>query len=379
MSQVAGVDGPGAVQERLLGAVRAAGAGSSRLIVLLGQPPRTARASRWARDRAPGPWQEWTPAGPVPLVEGLRRLRRRPAVPWTLLWLDDLGRFLPAGDPALAAAAAAELRAALADEGMSPLLVLASLRPDPETWHRLTRPPASGGTTPDRAQAQALLRGALVLAVPDAPVAAAPTAEVSASGLTPSPSPIPIPIPIPVAVGAESRDLRDPVPAAEPVAEPEPVVEPEPEPVVEPEPEPVVEPEPVAGPAPARPQGGIPRWTPSAVTEPADPPDDARSRAVRREEAGNMTGAARLYEQAAMAGDLEALARLGRLREAPGAEGTGARLDAYVDQAVAEGNTAVLFTLAASGHPRALAELARLRTAPPDAGCPPESDAGRAR
>jgi hypothetical protein len=72
---------------------------------------------------------------------------------------------------------------------------------------------------------------------------------------------------------------------------------------------------------------------------------------------GNVTGAERLYEQAAMGGDLGALGRLGQLRAMPGAEQDADRL---YGQAAAERNTGVMFSLAAAGHTGALRLLGRL-------------------
>jgi hypothetical protein len=104
--------------------------------------------------------------------------------------------------------------------------------------------------------------------------------------------------------------------------------------------------------APTAPTGSAP----PAPEPPASGPEPPASGPVQ---AGDLPGAERRDELAAMGGDLEALARLGRLREEMRSAGTG--VDRYIDQAVAEGNTAVLFTLAAAGHTRALAELARRR------------------
>jgi hypothetical protein len=137
---------------------------------------------------------------------------------------------------------------------------------------------------------------------------------------------------------------------------PGPEQEPEGSPELAPQAGPESEPEPPvdAGPDVVRP------WEPSAVPLPLsvpEPADAARWRAVLREDAGNLTGAERLYEQAAMGGDLDALASLGRLRD----EGGRQAVETLLEQAVAEGNTAVLFTLAAAGDARALAELTRLR------------------
>jgi hypothetical protein len=70
-----------------------------------------------------------------------------------------------------------------------------------------------------------------------------------------------------------------------------------------------------------------------------------------------------LYEQAAHRGDLVALARLAALRgyQESAAASSDADADQMFEAAAAEGNTAVLFGLAASGHGRALRLLARLR------------------
>jgi hypothetical protein len=159
-------------------------------------------------------------------------------------------------------------------------------------------------------------------------------------------------------------------PGPEQVLEPPISPGPEREPEGRPEPTPGAEPEPeLEPPVDAEPDVVRP-WEPSAARLPLsvpEPADAARWRAVLRENAGNLTGAERLYEQAAMGGDLDALASLGRLRD----EGGRQAVETLLEQAVAEGNTAVLFTLAAAGDPRALAELARLRDEAAEPPAPP--------
>jgi len=396
--------GPSPVTERLLHAVRTAATGRSALVVLVGDPALTARALDDVLDRAGGPWwHTWTPTRPEHLVAGLRAGGGPGGVhPWTVVRLPSLARFVLGPDAAVATEAAAALRGALVDERLRPLLVLAEFDPLPAARYRLTRPGASGGPATD-VQAQALLRAATVLVLPAGPArttsAATPAPVATSATAGPAAPIVPAVIrPAPTVDVASPRPDREPaagpVPVAGPVADVEParhadVVEPDVAAVVEPEPdleleldaEPEREPAPADRPDP--PSGAVPRWQPSAAPWPVtvpEPADAARWRAVLREEAGNLDGAERLYEQAAMAGDLMALARLARLRDDPAADpggevggrpgGTAADVDAYLDQAVAEGNTAVLFTLAAAGHPRALEELARLRAGPPGPPAP---------
>jgi hypothetical protein len=148
--------GPDPVVERLLDVVRAASAGESRLVVLLGDAAPAARTADevLGRDDVRGLWSRWwRPASPEDLVAGLRTPFA--AGPWTVVRLDHLARFLLPADDDLAATVASALRGALEAERLRPLLVVASLDPDPRDWSRLTRPAASGGTMA-AAQAQAL-------------------------------------------------------------------------------------------------------------------------------------------------------------------------------------------------------------------------------
>ena len=85
-----------------------------------------------------------------------------------------------------------------------------------------------------------------------------------------------------------------------------------------------------------------------------------RERARGRELDGNLRGAERLYERAAIGGDLDALSCLGRLRAQLGSDQLAAQLELY-RQARDARNTGVLFSLAAAGHAEALGLLRRLR------------------
>ena len=75
----------------------------------------------------------------------------------------------------------------------------------------------------------------------------------------------------------KSNNLSRAVVEPEPVKEPEPVVEPEPEPVAEPEPEPIVEPEPVVEPEPEPVVASEPVEEPVAEPEPAAPAEETPS------------------------------------------------------------------------------------------------------
>lgn len=75
---------------------------------------------------------------------------------------------------------------------------------------------------------------------------------------------------------------------------------------------------------------------------------------------GNLAGAERLYEIAAMSGDLQALAELSRLRRSPDSLRDMSQL---YTQAVKERNVAALFRLAAAGHGGAVRALRRILAA----------------
>jgi hypothetical protein len=426
------VEGSHPVDERLLDAVRTTAGGASRMVVLVGDPMQAVHAGQAVLARTADDWHRfWKPRGPGDLVDGLRGSSGpRQVAPRTVVWLEDLARFLLPVDPGLAVSAASALRAVLVDERVTPTLVLATLVPDRDDWRLLTHPPASGGAG-SAAQAQALMRSAILLNVSVATRLPEPT---GAPASPPEPEQEPEPDSRPDAEGgvgtASASDsgslsvpaeattlppagrptvepLREPgsrllpEPGGEPLGEPgsEPLPEPGGEPLGEPGSEPLPEPggEPLGEPgaislaepgdlaaptprtatpspapsllAPAPPAAApsplVPALPATLPAQPPEPADAARWRAAMHEAAGNLTGAERFYESAAISGDLEALARLGRLRDLAAGEAGGERgrqaVESFVEEAVAEGNTAVLFTLAAAGHPRALAELAQLR------------------
>jgi hypothetical protein len=152
---------------------------------------------------------------------------------------------------------------------------------------------------------------------------------------------------------AEPTASAEPAASAEPTASAEPATELESPTGPPTEPEAAVEPEP----------GWVPVARPLPVTIP-EPPESSAQRALLRELSGNRAGAERLYERAAIAGNLDAFVGLARLRAeaAPPVE-DDEEIEKFIDQAVIEGNTAVLFGLAAAGHHRAVMALAKLRDA----------------
>ncbi len=88
--------------------------------------------------------------------------------------------------------------------------------------------------------------------------------------------------------------------------------------------------------------------------------EGVRELAEAWERDGNLSGAERLYEIAAMSGDLHALAELSRIRRSPDALRDMAQL---YTQAVKERNVAALFSLAAAGHGGAVRALRRILAA----------------
>jgi hypothetical protein len=341
------------------------------MVVVVGDVSQTARVCRRELGRLPSSWRlVWIPRTPGELVAGLHG--GRPA-PGTVIWLEDLRQYLFPADPELGEQAAAGLRGALLRPQTAPLLVLGTLPVDPQQWRQLREVPASGGRD-RRAQARALLHSAMI-------VSSHPAIRQEA-GITLDPSfeDGGGPPGGPAGPGGELAEGRPDVwsgsPAAAGPVPPSPAA---------------------AGPVPPSPAAAGPAPPPAAVrsptgeaagrpleahttrrlagpvpTAPAVPetPQALRERARLLEAGGDLPAAERLYERAAIGGDLEALSHLGRLRDSPGSEQDR---DTLYGQAVAERNTGVMFCLAAAGHPGAARTLALLRAqaARPDAALEP--------
>jgi hypothetical protein len=383
------------LQERMRDAIRRAGWVSAGLVVLVGDRAVTEAAWDGVLDPVPGEWRRvWRPPDAGALLGGLRAVE--PLAAWTVVRLDDLRRFLLPEDVDLGVEVAASLRGAFHVAADRPLLVAAAMPPDQDSWRVLTQVPASGGRG-RRAQSCALLRGATVLtahaepvpwvpgswvpgswvpgsapSAPSAPSAAAEVAEVAEQGVARESLGE---LPAEAVRGAGIVVCESQGRAVEAGGTPEGTVGGTPEGAAVPGKGTVRVAGPAAAPerrtAPARrPRPASagrpdwPRWRPTALPPPKEdePVESLRERGLRLERAGNREGAERLYEQAAQVGDLLALARLAALR----AGGTPSALSSEVAdrmyaQAAAEGNTAVLFCLAAAGHTAALRLLARLK------------------
>ena len=366
------------LRDRTDDAVRRAAWETTGLVVLLGDPERTEAVWDDVLDTLPGQWRHlWRPAGPGPLLAGLRATP--PPAPWTVVRLVDLRRFLMPDDAQLAAELTSTLRGVLRPSDR-PLVVVATMPADVSVWRLLTQAPASGGS--DRwSQARALLRGATVLMVTPAGASAGPGPAPTAAVLGRDPVVEPV-----VQSGIE--------PVVDPGIEPGMTVAPtlpgrwgwagpppvEQAPVEQAPVEPAEEPSPatedaeveVLGVLPARrprsADGDQPvcaRWRPAPAPELGsveEPPEVLRDRALALEVEGNQEGAERLYELAAHSGDLVALARLAALRSGGTPRpSSDAAADLMYEAAAGEGNTAVLFGLAAAGHGRALWLLSRLK------------------
>jgi tetratricopeptide (TPR) repeat protein len=153
---------------RLAEVVQAAIGGSSRIAVLVGASSTGKTRACWeALQTLPDNWRVWHPLTSDDLLTGLQTAGNAGPglIPRTVIWLNELQRYLLPSNPAQGERVAAALRALLADPAKEPVLVLGSIWPDRERWAALSREPAPG--RPDlHEQARKLLTGAGVL-VPD--------------------------------------------------------------------------------------------------------------------------------------------------------------------------------------------------------------------
>jgi pimeloyl-ACP methyl ester carboxylesterase len=120
-----------------------AAAGRSQIAVLVGGSSTGKTRACWEAVKAlPPGWRLWHPHEPsykAAVLAGLPGVR-----PCTVIWLNEIQRYLaPAdeGEPI-----AAKLKALLADESRSPVLVLGTTWPG--HWHEMTCPPAPGKADP---------------------------------------------------------------------------------------------------------------------------------------------------------------------------------------------------------------------------------------
>lgn len=144
-------------------AVHGALQGRSALVTLIGGPSTGKTRACWeAVQRLPDEWRLWHPIAPSHADAVLAGL---PEVgPRTVLWLNEIQRYLRTSDPTIGERVAAVLRELLRTPGRGPVLVLATTRL--ENWHCLTDAPAP--RLDPRPQARALLTGfGLSAQIPD--------------------------------------------------------------------------------------------------------------------------------------------------------------------------------------------------------------------
>ncbi|WP_370136452.1 tetratricopeptide repeat protein [Streptacidiphilus sp. EB103A] len=143
--------------------VRQAVRGDSQLVVLVGGSSTGKTRACWeALQELPSTWRVWHPIDPSP-PEAV--LRDASAVgPNTVVWLNEIQRYLLTSSSDLGERAAASLRTLLSDADRGPVLVLGTMWP--EHWAALTEPASRSGPDP-HAQARQLLM-AHSIRVPDA-------------------------------------------------------------------------------------------------------------------------------------------------------------------------------------------------------------------
>ncbi|MEU6678848.1 hypothetical protein [Streptomyces sp. NPDC046925] len=128
----------------------------SRLRVLVADSSTGKTRALWhAIQRLPDPWRVWQPADRSALLAGLAR---EPSLAQTVVWLNDLQRYLlPNGQPEPDGQAASALRGLLKEPERGPVFVVGTL------WHHhhktLTRQPSSPADPDPHEQARALLNG----------------------------------------------------------------------------------------------------------------------------------------------------------------------------------------------------------------------------
>lgn len=143
---------------------------ASRMVVLVGGSSTGKTRACWEalRHLPMGrwlPWRLWDPVTAQSLLDGLRGHDGADLKPRTVVWLNELHRYLITPGPEIGEEVAAELRRLLGD-ARGPVLVVGTIWPDSDRLGVLTREPASG--QPDlRPQARALLSPEVRITVPE--------------------------------------------------------------------------------------------------------------------------------------------------------------------------------------------------------------------
>lgn len=149
--------------------VKAAADGDRRIAVLVGGSSTGKTRACWEvlsllHER--GGWRLWHPLTPQQLVAGLQPAPSGPVLATrTVIWLNELQRYLLPADPVLGEQVAVALRDLLANPRHGAVLVLGTIWPDLGRWATLTSEPVPGQPDP-HAQARDLLTNAGIV-VPD--------------------------------------------------------------------------------------------------------------------------------------------------------------------------------------------------------------------
>ncbi|MFE6743083.1 tetratricopeptide repeat protein [Streptomyces tubercidicus] len=140
--------------EKLQVAVDLALSGSSSMAVLLGDSSTGKTRAAWeAIQRLPKDWKLWHPSTQASLTDSLDAVEPR-----TVLWLNEIHRFLITTDEAQDERTAGELRRILSDPTRAPVLILGTVWH--EYWTELVRKP---GTTDERRESRSLLENCRIL------------------------------------------------------------------------------------------------------------------------------------------------------------------------------------------------------------------------
>ncbi|MGW0954765.1 hypothetical protein ACWDAO_12515 [Streptomyces sp. NPDC001212] len=145
--------------EVLRSVVGQAAGGTSRMVVLVGESSSGKTRACWeAVGELPAGWRLWHPLDPSP-AQALASALQEGIAPSTVIWLNELQRYVGEQAGACAERIAAGLRGLLQDSTSHPVLILGTVWP--EFWNTLTATPLPGRPDP-YAQARALLEGKAV-------------------------------------------------------------------------------------------------------------------------------------------------------------------------------------------------------------------------
>ena len=137
------------IDRQLVNLIQGGVSGTSGILALVGGSSTGKTRACWeALKLLPSQWRVWHPLTAEELLRSLEPGTGNYVAPRTVLWLNELQRYLLPADSSLGEQVAVLCRSLLTEEKVRPIIILGTIWPDQDRWGTITATPAQGQPDP---------------------------------------------------------------------------------------------------------------------------------------------------------------------------------------------------------------------------------------